>query len=193
MSNSYKWLESLGEKCLDAIDFVVEKFRGKTSYDPYEYDDLAGVNITYQKETARRAAYQQLKASFPQVGPYESGHYIYSGEKAWIFDFGGVATIVGPTTWDPVCFEIHGGIYSAWKDNGGVLGPLGRPVSDVAEYHGLDARPGDRVSEFENGVIVWRTDTGQSEVRTYLWHDEFDGYSIDKSKWSFEIGTGNNG
>ena len=28
---------------------------------------------------------------------------------------------------------------------------------------------------------------------SYLWHDEFDGVSIDSSKWSFEIGTGNNG
>lgn len=129
-------------------------------------DVMAGETVSLQKNAALHDTYERLKASFPQVGPFETGRYLGgSGAGAWILDFDGLAAIVGPTTWDPVCFEIHGGIYSAWKASGGVLGPLGRPVSDEADYHGPDARPGDRISEFENGVAVWRADTYQTELR----------------------------
>lgn len=167
----------------------------KTNHEvDYDVDDrLVGVEIQFEKDRALRAKYEMLKSLLPQIGSLESGRHLRQGEGAWILDFGGFAAIVGPTTWDPVCFEVHGGIYSSWKERGGVLGPLGRPISDEADYHGPDARPGDRWSRFENGTIVWRADTWQTEVRVNLWHDEFDGTAIDSSKWSFEIGTGNNG
>lgn len=39
MSNSHEWLEDLGYKCLDAIDFVVKKFQGDGgNYEGGDYD-----------------------------------------------------------------------------------------------------------------------------------------------------------
>ena len=141
---------------------------------------------------AFRAKYEKLRSSFWGIGPLESNRLSRIGD-IYVCDLGqnGRAAFVMYENGNVV--EVHGGIYEFWEQKGGANGELGLPVSDEADYHGSDARPGDRVSEFENGVIVWRADTGQKEVRTYLWHDEFDGYSIDKSKWSFDIGTGNNG
>lgn len=141
---------------------------------------------------AFRAKYEKLRSSFWGIGPLESNRLSRIGD-VYVCDLGqnGRAAFVMYENGNVV--EVHGGIYEFWKQKGGANGELRLPVSDETDYYGPDARPGDRVSEFENGVIVWRADTGQSEVLTYLWHDEFDGYSIDKSKWSFEIGTGNNG
>ena len=150
--------------------------------------ESAGVMVGWAKGGANLSTYERLAAAFPQVRPYYPGRCIYSGEEGYVHDFGGLAAIVGPTTWDTSCFEVHGGIYCAWKDSGGVLGPLGRPVSDETDYHGYDARAGDRCSKFQNGFIVWRADTCKTELHVYKWRDEFDGHEIDTSKWSFYTG-----
>ena len=181
MSNSHNGLKSLGGNSDLSGDGDIE--------------DLVGNNVNSLNDKALSDKYLKLKTMYPQIGPLDSYSDSIQGDSV-IRDFGGIAAIVcrimlypAPTSY----FEVHGGIYSAWKASGGVLGPLGRPVSDEADYNGSDARPGDRISEFENGVVVWRADTGKTEMRPYLWHDEFEGWNIDASKWSFDIGTGSNG
>ena len=62
--------------------------------------------------------------------------------------------------------EVHGGIYDCWHE-GDTYRRLGLPVEDEDDYRGPDARPGDRVSVFENGSIVWRADTEETEVHVF--------------------------
>jgi len=109
--------------------------------------------------------YVALKSfSFREIGPIESRRISHIGD-VWVCDLGqkGRAAFVMYENGNVV--EVHGGIYEFWKANGGRYGELGLPVSDEADYHGPDARPGDRVSEFENGIAVWRAATWQTEVR----------------------------
>lgn len=103
-------------------------------------------------------------SAFKEIGPFESRRMSHIGD-IWVCDLGekGRAAFVMYENGNVV--EVHGGIYEFWKKNGGGNGALGFPVSDEADYHGPDARPGDRVSEFENGIAVWRADTWQTEVR----------------------------
>ena len=191
MSNSHNWLKSLGSKCRDSINVIREIFTGNSAPSgdgDIDIDDQIGPRVSSAHAKALSDAYEKLRTINPQIGPLGSCP-ASTTKGSVIYDFDGMAAIVGTTTWEPAYFEIHGGIYSAWKASGGVLGPLGRPVSDEADYHGSDARPGDRISEFKNGVVVWRAETGNTETRLYLWHDEFEGSCIDASKWSFDIGS----
>lgn len=196
MSNSHNWLKSLGGKCRDLINVIRDIFTGNRGpYGDGDVEDLVGNNVNSLNNNALSDKYLKLKTMYPQIGPLNSYNESIQGDSV-IRDFDGMAAVVcrimpypAPTSY----FEVHGGIYSAWKASGGVLGPLGRPVSDEIDYHGPDARSGDRISEFMNGVVVWRADTGKTEIRPYLWHDEFEGLNIDASKWSFDIGTGSNG
>ena len=92
-------IEDLWDNCKDVIQDLIG--RDKSSHDPYDCDDLSAPRITAEHDAARLAAYERLKASFPHVGPYESGRHIYSGDsgaRACVFDFGGVAAIVERTT-----------------------------------------------------------------------------------------------
>ena len=126
-------------------------------------------DLQRERDRALHAKYENLKTSFPQIGPFEFGHGSIVG-AAFIYDLGddGKAVFVCHGylmyTYKVHFFEVHGGIYDAWKRNGGNDGPLGLPVSDEDDYHCPDARPGDRFSKFEHGVIVWRADTLQTEV-----------------------------
>lgn len=151
-----------------------------------------------------RGKYNELFMVFPQIGNLEAGRLSKYGEMT-ILDFPGNAMASLVLNSNNQVVEVHGGIYLRWKKEGGEHGPLGLPVKDEDVYLGADARPGDRVSKFENGYIIYRADIQETEVRTgselggtqdkasYIWHDEFDGSVIDESKWSFEIGTGSNG
>ncbi len=123
------------------------------------------VGLQRERDRALHAKYDNLKTSFPQIGPFESGHWSHEG-PALIYDLGieGKAAFVS-NMYSSKFFEVHGGIYDAWKRNGGADGPLGLPVSDENDYHGPDARPGDRYSEFKNGVIVWRANNLETEIR----------------------------
>ena len=106
---------------------------------------------------AFRAKYEALKPSFPQIGPFESHRMSRLGDlRVCDLGEGGKAAFVMDGSGTVV--EVHGGIYDVWKGNGGANGALGLPVADELDYHGPDARPGDRFSKFENGVIVWRAD-----------------------------------
>lgn len=111
-----------------------------------------------------RSKYEQLRSSFSGIGPLESNRISRIGD-VYVCDLGqnGRAAFVMYENGNIV--EVHGGIYEFWKQKGGANGELGLPVSDEADYQGPDARPGDRVSEFENGIAVWRADTRQTEVR----------------------------
>ena len=113
---------------------------------------------------AFRAKYLALSLSFRWIGPFESRRMSHIGD-IWVCDLGakGRAAFVMYENGNVV--EVHGGIYEFWKQKGGANGELGLPVSDEADYQGPDARPGDRVSEFENVIAVWRADTWQTEVR----------------------------
>lgn len=113
---------------------------------------------------AFRAKYEALRPSFSWIGPFESSRMSHIGD-IWVCDLGenGRAAFVMYENGNVV--EVHGGIYEFWKKNGGGNGDLGFPVSDETDYHGPDARPGDRISEFENGIAVWRADTYQTELR----------------------------
>lgn len=169
MSSSHNWLGSFFFKCLDFIDVIRGWLHGNNAssgdgdLDP---DDMSAPKIDAAYEKALSDTYERLKASFPRVGPLESGRCEEGADAgSWILDFDGLAAIVGTSLEPFVFFEVHGGIYGAWKESGKILGPLGRPVSDEADYHGPDARPGDRCSEFEKGVIVWRADTCKTELR----------------------------
>ena len=142
--------------------------------------------------TLFRAKYEALKPSFPQIGPFESHRMSRLGDLR-VCDLGENGRAAFVMDGDGNLVEVHGGIYDVWKGKGGSNGSLGLPVTDESDYHGPDARPGDRFSKFENGIVVWRADTWQTEVRMNLWQDEFEGTAIDASKWSFEIGTGSNG
>ena len=109
--------------------------------------------------------YKALKsAGFKEIGPIESRRISHIGD-VWVCDLGknGGAAFVMYENGKVV--EVHGGIYAFWNENGGGCGDLGFPVSDETDYLGSDARPGDRVSEFEKGIAVWRADTWQTEVR----------------------------
>ncbi len=110
------------------------------------------------------AKYVALRSSFHQIGSFRSYRISRLGD-VYVWDLGekGRAAFVMYENGNVV--EVHGGIYEFWKANGGGNGKLGLPVSDEADYHGPDARRGDRVSEFENGIAVWRADTWQTEVR----------------------------
>lgn len=134
--------------------------------------------------------YWKLKTICPQIGPEESCYVSIHGD--WnVYDYDGMAAIVlrQEVAAAPIyLFEVHGGIYSAWKNSGGLLGPLGHPITDEIAYNGYDACPGDRCSRFKNGYIVWRASTGTTESYVYQWHDEFDGAEIDASKWGFYTG-----
>ena len=115
-------------------------------------------------ENAFRAKYEALKPSFPQIGPFESHRMSRLGEiRVCDLGEGGRAAFV--MDGDGNLVEVHGGIYDVWKGKGGSNGSLGLPVTDESDYHDPDARPGDRFSRFENGVIVWRADTWETEVR----------------------------
>ena len=114
-------------------------------------------------ENAFRAKYEALKPSFPQIGPFESHRMSRLGEiRVCDLGEGGRAAFV--MDGDGNLVEVHGGIYDVWKGKGGSNGSLGLPVTDESDYHGPDARPGDRFSKFENGIVVWRADTWQTEV-----------------------------
>ena len=122
-------------------------------------------DLQRERDRALHAKYDNLKTSFPQIGPFESGHWSHEG-PALLYDLGteGKAAFVS-NMYSSKLFEVHGGIYDAWKRNGGKDGPLGLPVSDEEDYHGPDAQPGDRCSEFKNGVIVWRANNLETEIR----------------------------
>lgn len=112
-----------------------------------------------------RAKYDELLSKYPHVGPFEAGRLSSSGGTA-IYDFGrGSARLVLGA--DNHVREVHGGIYDRWLGEGAAYGQLGLPVEDEEDYHGADAHPGDRVSVFENGSIVWRSDTWETEVRVH--------------------------
>jgi len=111
-----------------------------------------------------RAKYDDLLPNYPQIGPFEAGRLSSSGGMA-IYDFGdGRARFVLGA--DNHVREVHGGIYDCWHE-GDTYRRLGLPVEDEDDYRGPDARPGDRVSVFENGSIVWRADTEKTEVRIH--------------------------
>ena len=113
---------------------------------------------------AFRAKYEKLRSSFWEIGPLESNRLSRIGD-VYVCDLGqnGRAAFVMYENSNVV--EVHGGIYEFWKQKGGANGELGLPVSDETDYYGPDARPGDRVSKFENGIAVWRADTWQTELR----------------------------
>lgn len=113
---------------------------------------------------AFRPKYEKLRSTFRGIGPLESNRISRIGD-VYVCDLGqnGRAAFVMCENGNVV--EVHGGIYEFWRQKGGANGELGLPVSDEADYNGPDARPGDRVSEFENGIAVWRADTWQTEVR----------------------------
>ncbi len=113
---------------------------------------------------AFRAKYEKLRSSFGGIGPLESNRISRIGD-VYVCDLGQNGRAAFVMCENGYVVEVHGGIYEFWKQKGGANGELGLPVSDEADYHGPDARPGDRVSEFENGVAVWRADTWQTEVR----------------------------
>lgn len=109
--------------------------------------------------------YVALRSSgFRGIGPLESRRISHIGD-VWVCDLGQKGRAAFVMHGDGNVVEVHGGIYEFWKANGGGYGELGFPVSDEADYLGPDARPGDRVSEFENGIAVWRAATWQTEVR----------------------------
>ena len=114
-------------------------------------------------ENAFRAKYEALKPSFPQIGPFESHRMSRLGDIR-VCDLGENGRAAFVMDGDGNIVEVHGGIYDVWKGNGGANGALGLPVADESDYHDPDARPGDRFSRFENGVIVWRADTWKTEV-----------------------------
>lgn len=111
-----------------------------------------------------RAKYEALKPSFPQIGPFESGTSFRQGD-VFVYDLGesGKAAFVMDRDGDVI--EVHGGIYDRWKGEGGAGGSLGLPAKDEDDYKGPDARPKDRFSKFENGIVVWRADSWKTEVR----------------------------
>ena len=113
---------------------------------------------------AFRAKYEKLRSSFWGIGPLESNRLSRIGD-VYVCDLGEKGRAAFVMRENGKVVEVHGGIYEFWKKNGGGHGDLGFPVSDEADYHGPDARPGDRISEFENGVAVWRADTYQTEFR----------------------------
>ena len=110
-----------------------------------------------------RAKYEELRSSFWGIGPLESNRMSRIGD-VYVCDLGQNGRAAFVMYEDGNVVEVHGGIYEFWKQKGGANGELGLPVSDEADYRGPEARPGDRVSEFENGIAVWRADTWQTEV-----------------------------
>ena len=120
---------------------------------------------------AFRAKYEALKPSFRQIGPFESNQMSRVGERR-VCDLGRVGRAAFVMDGDGNVVEVHGGIYDVWKGgckgNGVINVELGLPIADESDYHGSDAHPGDRASEFEHGRIIWRADRRwpwQTEVR----------------------------
>ena len=110
-----------------------------------------------------RAKHEELRTKYPRIGPFEAGRLATCGGSAF-YDFRETSAQLLMNASGQL-LEVHGGIYERWMEEGGGDGALGLPVTDEEDYHGSDAKPGDRVSAFENGLIVWRAATWKTEVR----------------------------
>jgi uncharacterized protein with LGFP repeats len=87
----------------------------------------------------------------------------------------------GAVYWSPrtgAAFEVHGDILKAYRDEGGPAGSggLGFPTSDETGSPG-----GNRYSNFENGVVVWRGSYDSIAVVSSLdvFVDSFEGFGSD--------------
>ena len=63
------------------------------------------------------------------------------------------------------CHEVHGGICQQWIAEGGPEGTLGLPESDEMPFsEDGDNNSNDRISQFENGDIVWIAKTFETRI-----------------------------
>ncbi len=117
-----------------------------------------------------RKKYDWLKEEqFPSVGePSEPGIY-QNPDGGWQCNYGNWCVItLRPGQTEP--HEVHGAICARWYQEGGAFnercerGWLGYPTSDVEVYEG-DGDSDDRISHFENGDIIWKSQTNECHVK----------------------------
>ena len=148
-----------------------------------EHDDGRGGRIeTFQSgwidwdghSSAAYAVYGLIGAKWNQLGAAAFGHPTDDetgapdgyGRYNWFRDINGnVATIYfNPRSYycgtDHYCqaYAVYGAILGEWARLGYERSQLGYPESDEAAYTQYGARPGERISTFDNGFIRWRPD-----------------------------------
>lgn len=116
-----------------------------------------------------QAKYDWLKKEqFPSVGePCEPGLY-QTPDGGWQCNYGNWCAItLRPGQTEP--HEVHGAICARWYQEGGAFnercerGWLGYPISDEDIYEG-NGNSADRISHFENGDIIWNSQTNECHV-----------------------------
>ena len=116
-----------------------------------------------------QAKYDWLKKEqFPSVGePSEPGIY-QTPDGGWQCNYGNWCAItLRPGQTEP--HEVHGAICARWYQEGGAFnercerGWLGYPISDEEIYEG-NGNSADRISHFENGDIIWNSQTNECHV-----------------------------
>ena len=117
-----------------------------------------------------RKKYNWLKEKqFPSVGePNETGIY-QNPDGGWQCNYGNWCAITlrpGQTE----LHEVHGAICARWYQEGGAFnercerGWLGYPISDEEVYDD-NGNSDDRISHFENGDIIWNSQTNECHVK----------------------------
>ena len=139
-------------------------------------DETRIININYQACPEKikinnkfQAKYDWLKKEqFPSVGePIEPGIY-QTPDGGWQCNYGNWCAItLRPGQTEP--HEVHGAICARWYQEGGAFnercerGWLGYPISDEEGYEG-NGNSDDRISHFENGDIIWNSQTNECHV-----------------------------
>ena len=114
------------------------------------------------------AKFSKLKSVFPEIG---IPHDIYQlPDGGWQMNCGNAAITLQPGKTE--LHEVHGGIWTRWDAEGGVFnekkerGWLGYPISDEQDA-GNTRRNTDRISYFENGIILWNSRTNETFTLKY--------------------------
>ena len=121
--------------------------------------------------TLFRDKYAYLKTVYPSVGPFDDTVIYQNPDGGWQLNLSPCAAItLRPDCGEP--YETHGAICARWYEEGGAFnedgkpGKLGYPVNDEDDFHGSDAKPGDRFSIFQHARIVWRMNLEKTEIHS---------------------------